>query len=239
MARIGTSGWQYDHWVGRFYPDKTAREEMLRHYSTRLGTVEVNGTFYGLPSEETLEGWRNAVPERFEFSVKGSRYLTHMKKLSDPEEPLDRLLERVNSLGDRLGPVLFQLPPRWRRDTARLASFLEILPEGRRYAIELRDESWFHRDVYDLLRERGIAFCIYHLAGRLSPKEVTADLVYVRLHGPGAAYEGSYDDRTLQGWAGAISSWESAGHEVYCYFDNDQRGYAAENALRLAAMTGG
>ena len=212
---------------------------MLEYYSDLFDTVEINSSFYGMPSKRTLAGWRDSVPNGFVFAIKASRYITHMKKLEDPDEPVARFLERAEVLDFRLGPVLFQLPPRWRCNPRRLSEFLEVLPRDRRYAMEFRDESWFCDDVYDLLFDHGVAFCIYHLAGRQSPKKITSDFAYIRLHGPGDAYQGSYDDRALQGWAGAASAWGDRGMDVYCYFDNDQRGYAARDAARLKDMLEG
>lgn len=233
---IGTSGWHYDHWRGPYYPEDLPKEQFLEYHAERFHTVEVNNSFYQLPEAETLQQWWETVPEDFVFAVKASRYITHMKKLKDPAEPVSNFLERVSALGDKLGPVLFQLPPNWHFNPERLTSFLETLPAGHRYTFEFRDESWFDPRAYRALAEHGAAFCIYHLAGRLSPKEVTADFVYVRLHGPGDAYQGQYDDETLAGWAGAFSTWARQGKEVFCYFDNDQAGYAAQDALRLQVM---
>lgn len=233
---IGTSGWHYDHWKGPFYPDDISAAEMLGFYAGHLGTVEINNSFYQLPEDKTLSEWRDNVPQGFVFSAKASRYITHMKKLKDPEEPVSTFIERITVLGEKLGPILFQLPPRWKLNLERLRSFLDALPGDHRYAFEFRDPSWFAKEVYEALCDKNAAFCIYELAGRLSPKEVTADFVYVRLHGPGDAYEGDYDAQTLAGWAGAFSSWARKGLDVYCYFDNDQKGYAARNALMLLDM---
>lgn len=233
---IGTSGWQYKHWKKNFYPEDTAASEMLAYYAGRFGTVEINNSFYQLPSEKSLKKWQNTVSKDFLFSVKASRYITHMKKLKDPEEPVGTFLDRVSLLGNYLGPVLFQLPPKWKCNSGRLGQFLERLPAEHRYAFEFRDQSWFTAEIYELLQDHGAAFCIYELAGTVSPKEVTTDFVYIRLHGPNGPYKGSYDDRTLSGWVGAISSWVAQGCEIFCYFDNDQQGYAAQNGLKLQGM---
>ncbi len=233
---VGTSGWHYDHWKGPFYPRGTGTGAMLAFYADRFETVEINNSFYQLPSEKALAEWRDTVPDDFVFAAKASRYITHMKKLKDAREAVATFIERMEVLGDKLGPVLFQLPPRWRLDPERLRSFLALLPADHRYAFEFRDPSWFEKDVYDALSGHNAAFCIYDLAGRLSPRKVTADFVYVRLHGPGDAYEGFYDQRTLAGWAGAFSTWTRKGLEIYCYFDNDQGGYAVRNASSLLRM---
>lgn len=235
-VHIGTSGWHYQHWVGRFYPEGMRPSAFLPFYGSRFATAEINNSFYRLPTAKTLAGWREKTPADFLFAIKASRYLTHMKKLKDAEEPLRVFLEKAAILGKKLGPVLLQLPPAWHCNPERLRSFLAILPAGYRYAFEFRDQSWFDAAIYQALKDKNAAFCIYDLNGMLSPKTVTADFVYVRLHGPGASYQGSYDTRTLSGWAGAFSAWRRQGREIFCYFDNDQNGYAASNALKLAAM---
>jgi len=237
-VHIGTSGWRYDHWRGLFYPEDLPTARWLGYYAERFGTVEVNRTFYSLPDRSVLEGWAEETPDGFTFAVKASRYLTHMKKLKDPEEPIANLVAVARGLGPKLGPLLFQLPPGWRADSGRLDAFLDAVPDDIRVAVEARDESWFDDRVLRVLADHGAAFCIWDLAGTLSPKEVTGELVYVRLHGPGDRYEGRYDRRTLAGWAGAVSSWRDAGHDVHCYFDNDQDGYAPVNARELAEMVG-
>ena len=236
LIHIGTSGWHYAHWRGPFYPKDLAPKEFLRYYQHQFQTVEINNSFYQLPSEKALIDWRETVPSSFIFAVKGSRYITHMKKLKDPGQSVPPLFERIQLLADRLGPILFQLPPRWHFNAKRLRGFLEALPRDYRYALEFRDTSWLNPEAYHLLRKHGAAFCIYELAGRISPQEVTADFVYIRLHGPGGAYQGRYDRQTLAGWARAISAWTAQGLTVFCYFDNDEAGYAALNALELQEM---
>lgn len=233
---IGTSGWHYDHWEGPFYPLGSSSEEWLDYYSERFRDVELNNTFYQLPEESTLQNWRDRTPDGFLFTTKASRYITHMKKLKDPKPSLRTFLERVRTLEPKLGPILFQLPPNWNFNGQRLEAFLSALPADQRYAFELRDPTWINDKAFGLLQGHEAAFCIYEYDGRLSPKRITADFVYIRLHGPAGAYEGSYDVSTLAGWAGAISSWIRQGKEVFCFFDNDQSGYAAQNALRLNRM---
>ena len=213
-----------------------AKKEFLRYYADHFQTVEINNTFYQLPKKETLTSWGKSVPSGFIFTVKASRYITHMKKLKDASEPLHTLLKNVEVLGDKLGPILFQLPPRWRFNPQRLSNFLDSLPHDYRYAFEFRDPSWFDARAYGMMSKHGSAFCIHELAGMLSPKEVTADFVYIRLHGPGEAYQGQYDTNVLAGWAGAFSAWAKQGKEIFCYFDNDEAGYAAQDALRLQEM---
>jgi uncharacterized protein YecE (DUF72 family) len=233
---IGTSGWHYDHWRGPFYPGGLSKDDFLPFYADRFQTVEINNSFYQLPRKRTLEKWRDGVQAGFVFAVKASRYITHMKKLKDPEKTLSPFLEVIDVLRPKLGPVLFQIPPKWRFNPERFRDFLKALPSGHKYAFELRDPSWHDPRAFEAMAERDIAFCIYELAGRRSPKEVTADFVYVRLHGPGAAYQGQYSTQSLSGWAGAISTWARQGREVFCYFDNDEAGYAARDAGRLQEM---
>jgi uncharacterized protein YecE (DUF72 family) len=234
---IGTCGWHYSHWKGPFYPASQPKKEFLRYYADHFQTVEINNSFYQLPKKETLAAWRNSVPAGFIFTVKASRYITHMKKLKDPSASLNGLLKVVEVLGDKLGPILFQLPPRWRFDPQRLSDFLDSLPHDYRYALEFRDTSWFNSHAYEMMSKHGVAFCIYELAGLLSPKEVTTDFIYIRLHGPAEEpYRGQYDSNVLAGWAGALSTWASQGKEIFCYFDNDEAGYAAQDALRLQEM---
>jgi uncharacterized protein YecE (DUF72 family) len=242
MARgtihIGTSGWHYTHWVGPFYPQGMPPSEFLGSYARRFATVEVNNTFYQLPSPKTLADWRAGTPAGFVFACKASRYITHMKKLKDPSQSTEKFFRAIDGLGDKLGPVLFQLPPRWRADAQRLARFLKALPKGYRFAFEFRDESWFNPEIHDLLAGHNAAFCAYDLDRRRSPVTLTADFAYVRLHGPGGPYRGTYDGRTLSGWARRFTSWSGKGIDVYCYFDNDEMGYAALDARRILEMIG-
>ncbi|HLH02015.1 MAG TPA: DUF72 domain-containing protein [Bryobacteraceae bacterium] len=233
---IGTSGWHYKHWVGRFYPERTPASKMLALYQQQFDTVELNNSFYHLPKRPALENWRDSTPPGFCFAVKGSRFLTHMKKLKDAEAGVQKFLDAVEVLGEKLGPILFQLPPNWEADAARLRSFLQILPAYHRYAFEFRNATWERPEIYALLREFRAANCIFDLAGYQSPVEVTTDFAYIRLHGPGGKYQGSYSDTALAAWAERIRRWRSELLTVYVYFDNDDSGYAAHNALRLKEL---
>jgi uncharacterized protein YecE (DUF72 family) len=241
MARgrcwIGTSGWSYKHWRGPFYPSGMARgTDQLRFYAERFDTVEVNGTFYRLIEADTFRKWRETTTAGFTFACKGSRYLTHMKRLKDPEQGARRFFERVEALEDQLGPVVFQLPGRFKPDRERLAGFLDALPAGHRYAFEFRDSRWFEPEILEVLKEHAVALCLYEFAGREAPLEVTADFVYIRLHGPEGPYQGSYGDKALRAWTNRIDGWARKGLDVYCYFDNDDRGFAPKNALRLKEL---
>jgi uncharacterized protein YecE (DUF72 family) len=235
---IGTSGWHYKHWVGTFYPERCPASRMLSLYQQQFDTVELNNTFYQLPKPASLECWRESVPSSFCFAVKGSRFLTHMKKLKDPAIGLQRFLGTVETLGEKLGPILFQLPPNWELDAGRLEEFLRCLPAYHHYAFEFRNATWNTPEVYTLLRRFNAAWCAFHLAGVESPIEITADFTYVRLHGPGGRYQGSYSDEALRRWAKQIEAWNRTLRAMYLYFDNDDSGYAAGDALRLKAMLG-
>ena len=233
---IGTSGWSYAHWHGPFYPEDLPAGQQLVFYAQTFGSVEINSSFYRLPEPATVQHWADSTPDDFLFTVKASRYITHMKKLKDPDQGVPLLLERVSGLGGKLGPILFQLPPRWRCNHDRLRDFLASLDEGFRYAFEFRDPSWLNTQTLSLLEQHSAAFCIYELAGYRTPDHVTTDFVYVRLHGPGDAYAGSYPDRVLRRHAEQFSQWTARGRHVYCYFDNDEAGYAARNARRLQTL---
>jgi uncharacterized protein YecE (DUF72 family) len=236
---IGTSGWSYEHWEGPFYPEGLSSAERLSHYAGQLASAEIDNSFYKLPSEQTLTDWREAVPEGFVFAAKASRYITHMKKLKDPDDNVPRLIERLDVLGSKLGPILFQLPPSWHRNTERLERFLARLDDRHRWAFEFRDQSWIGPSTLDLLARYNAAFCVYELDGFEAPHEVTADFVYVRLHGPAGPYHGSYDENALDLWAQRIGAWLQRGLDVHCYFDNDEAGHAAQNALALTRRLDG
>lgn len=234
--RIGTSGWHYMHWVNRFYPAHSSAAMMLQYYVQHFDTVEVNNSFYRLPESSTFRSWRDAVPSSFRFAVKTSRFITHNKKLNDPENVLGKFLPRAEALGATLGPVLFQLPPRWKVNVERLHSFLSALPRKHHYTFEFRDPTWNTPAVYELLRTHNAAYCIYELNGFLSSLELTANWTYVRLHGPEGKYQGSYPHRTLSEWARRIAQWSTRLNAIYVYFDNDDSAYAPQNALELKRL---
>lgn len=233
---IGTSGWHYRHWVGPIYPPGTGSGHYLSYYAEHFAAAEINGSFYRMPSRTTLAAWRDATPPAFRFAAKAHRFITHMKKLALPISLYDWFLADIAILEPKLGPILFQLPPAWRLNLDRLAAFLAALPTRYRYAFELRNPTWLTPPVHDLLARHRAAFCIYDIGGFQSPIEVTTDFVYVRLHGPGAKYQGSYDGAALAKWARRIRSWRDGGHDVWCFFDNDQNGHAARDALRLQRL---
>lgn len=233
---IATSGWYYEHWKGPFYPEDLPKSGFFPFYAQHFTSVELNNSFYRLPNEKTLARWREISPKGFIFAAKASRLITHNKKLKDPEATLPPFIERMDILGDKLGPILFQLPPSWGVNVERLSEFLDKLPPGRRYAFELRNTTWFDERVYGLLKKRGAAFCVYDFNFVQSPRLITADFAYIRLHGPAGSYRGQYSVEALRDWAVQIKRWLREVDTVYCYFDNDEAGYAAQDALRLNKM---
>jgi uncharacterized protein YecE (DUF72 family) len=235
--RIGTSGFHYKHWVGRYYPADIQPGKMLEHYVRDFDTVELNNTFYQLPNEKSFDSWRTSTPRDFLFAVKGSRFITHMIKLKDAQRGLTNFLPRAERLRGKLGPILWQLPPGWKVNVERLDEFLSLLPREHRYTFELRNATWMTDEVLEVLRKYNAAFCIYELAGDQSPIELTADWTYIRLHGPTRfKYQGSYSDAQLHAWADRIKTWSRKLKAIYVYFDNDDRAYAVENALTLKKM---
>jgi len=234
QIRIGTSGWHYKHWIGRYYPQDIKPAEMLDYYLRDFDTVELNNTFYHLPKETSFDSWRESVPSKFVFAVKGSRFLTHMIKLKDADRGIWNFVPRAERLGKKLGPILWQLPPKWNVNAERLEEFLTKLPHGIRYAFELRNTTWMTDRVYEILKKFNAAFCIYELAGYQSPIEITANWTYIRLHGPTQfKYQGSYSNAQLEKWAQKIDDWSSRMRAIYTYFDNDDSAFAVNNALTL------
>lgn len=213
---------------------------MLEYYSQQFDTVELNNSFYRLPTETAFDNWRESTPASFVFAVKASRFLTHQKKLKDPEPALQNFLPRASRLSTKLGPLLFQLPPRWQVNPGRLEGLLEALPRDLRCTFEFRDLSWIQPEISKLLARFGAAFCIYELAGYHSPLTVTSEFAYVRLHGPGLGkYQESYSTDRLRRWSKQIEAWAKELAAIYIYFDNDQAGYAARNALELKQLVNG
>jgi uncharacterized protein YecE (DUF72 family) len=233
---IGTSGWVYRHWRGTFYPQELPTRAWLSYYGERFATVELNNSFYRLPSEKAFRAWAAAVPPGFRFAVKASRYLTHMKKLLEPEEPLERFLSRARLLGDKLGPILYQLPPRWKCNLDRLRAFLECLPGDVEHVLEFRDPSWINEEVFAVLEACGVGFCTISHPTLACPIRPTAHVVYIRMHGAETLYASRYSEGELCWWAERIGDVLDMGHEVYVYFNNDAFGYAVENARRLSEI---
>jgi uncharacterized protein YecE (DUF72 family) len=242
-VRIGCSGWQYRHWRGDFYPAELGQSRWFEFYATRFDTVEINNSFYRLPEPETFARWGEQAPRQFLYAVKASRYLTHMKKLKEPADPLGRFFSNARELGKHLGPVLYQLPPRWPLNLERLEHFLRaVAAQTRRlrraglthvrHAIEFREPSWYDERVFALLRAHRVALCLHDMRGSASAKLVVGPFVYVRFHG-WTKYSSRYADATLDDWADWLAERISAGMDVYAYFNNDVGGHAPRDAVRL------
>jgi uncharacterized protein YecE (DUF72 family) len=230
-AWVGTSGWQYRDWKSRFYPDDVPQKGWLEYYVTRFPTVELNNAFYRLPEKATFEKWRERTPEGFVMTVKASRYLTHVKRLKEPEEPVARLMDRAAGLGDRIGPILLQLPPTLRVDTSALDACLACFPAHIRLAVEPRHESWWTDDVKEVLVKRNAALCWADRLGRpVTPLWRTADWGYLRLHEGRANPPPRYGRQALATWAERLASTYSAKEDVYVYLNNDPGGAAVVDA---------
>ena len=230
MFRVGCSGWQYKHWKGDFYPADLPQREWLEYYARHFDTVEVNNSFYRLPPEGVFESWRARTPAKFLFAVKASRFLTHMKKLKDPEEPVERLFSRAVELRSKLGPVLYQLPKQMPKNVGRLEAFLAVLPRRVKHTIEFRDPSWYDDEVMRLLRRHNVALCLHDMPGSATRREITARFTYVRFHGTTGRYNGAYPDAALDDWAEWLVGNNIPG---FVYFNNDVGGHAPRDAKKL------
>jgi uncharacterized protein YecE (DUF72 family) len=234
---IGTSGWTYDGWRGSFYPEDVPKKRWLSWYAERFSTTEINGSFYRTPSLEAVRAWRDQTPEHFLFAWKASKFITHWKRLTEKcRNSLELMETRLKVLEPKVGPVLFQLPPHFKVNRPRLASFLKLLNKKRLYAFEFRDPGWYEPGVLDLLRDHGIAVCLSDHRDAPSPWEVTAKHIYVRGHGPTGQYKDRYPKKTLDRWANEIKLWRRKRLKVFCYFDNDQKTAAPKDAERLVEM---
>lgn len=236
QVRVGTSGWHYSSWWGPFYPEKTKKADALCYYATKFDAAELNAPFYRTPTEKAVESWRESVPADFRFAWKASKFITHWRRLIVNENSMNLLEDRAGRLGDRLGPILFQLPPRMKANRERLAAFLDALPKHRRYSFEFRHESWYEPAIFDLMSDHDAALCISDHVDAPAPRVATADWVYVRLHGANGRYHGNYSPQALGGWARRMREWRGEGREVWCFFDNDVGAAAPEDARRLKAM---
>ena len=239
-VRIGTSGWVYKDWKGLVYPAALPARRWLTHYAGLFDTVEINNSFYRMPSDVAFANWARQATAGFLFAIKASRYITHTTKLSEPESALKLFLEHARALGKHLGPILYQLPPGFHIHVGRLRHFLSLLPTDLSHVIEFRDASWYVDEVRSALTETGVGFCIHDMRGVQTPQWVTGRTVYVRFHGPTArAYTGRYTLEQLRPWAGRMEDWQRAGHSVYAYFNNTDAGHAATNASELKTLLDG
>jgi uncharacterized protein YecE (DUF72 family) len=236
LVHIGCSGWNYRHWRGRFYPKGLPVSRWFHFYAETFDTVEINNSFYRLPKASTFEAWREQAPPAFRYAVKANRFLTQAKKLKDCEEPLARMMAPVRSLDDRLGPILYQLPPHFRCNTDRLERFLRLLPGDITHVFEFRDASWHVDGVFDLPDRYGVGFCTHDFPGLATPRLAVGPLAYVRFHGGAGKYWGRYRDEALLERAGWIAHEARAARPVWAFFNNDADAAAVEDALTLRAM---
>jgi len=236
QIRIGTSGWHYPHWSGRFYPDGLPKDRWLTYYAQHFDTVEVNNTFYHLPRAKTFENWYAKAPRSFVFTLKANRYITHIRRLAASEETVERFFAGAVLLREKLGPVLYQLPPAFQKDLELLAGFMKLTRKRAQGFFEFRHKSWYSQDTCDLLNEYGFGFCIHDLGGVATPRAITADVIYVRFHGPGGRYSGNYPQSALADWAAWIKANAKEVTHVYAYFNNDINAYAVENAKTLRKL---
>lgn len=232
---VGTSGFSYEHWRDVFYPTNLSASKFLAYYAQTFSTVELNVSFYRLPAASTFKKWAEQTPDNFIFAVKASRYLTHVRRLKDCQEPWQRFYERALNLGNKLGPVLFQFPATFTKDLLRLENFLKLLPPGE-FTFEFRDASWFCPEVYQLLKNAQAGLCFADSAIWPSAEEITAKFVFLRFHGGRELYASRYSLAELKPWASKIKNWLNQGLKVYAYFNNDAYGFAVQNALELKSL---
>jgi uncharacterized protein YecE (DUF72 family) len=235
IVRIGCSGWQYKHWGGDFYPAGLATTRWFAHYALQFDTVEINNSFYRLPPAETFAKWREQAPKHFLYAVKASRFLTHMKKLKDPDDPLFRFFENAKQLGPHLGPILYQLPPNFPLNLERFEIFLRALPRGYRHTVEFRDTSWYDDRVYALMQKYNVALCLHDMQGSATERLVVGPFIYVRFHHGTRKYGGRYSDERLDSWGAWLAERAAEGLDVFAYFNNDTGGHAPRDAVRLRA----
>ena len=234
--RIGCSGWNYRHWRGLFYPEKLPVKDWFRFYAEQFDTVEINNSFYRLPSEETFGKWRDQAPSGFVYAVKANRFLTQAKKLKDCAEPIARMMGPVRKLGPTLGPILYQLPPSLRINLSRLEEFLSLLPTDLTHVFEFREPSWYVSETLDLLGRYGASFCCHDMSGSRSERWAVGPVAYVRFHGGSGKYWGRYPDQVLLGWTDWLRDQAQDGRTAWAYFNNDTQAHAIRDALTLKAM---
>jgi uncharacterized protein YecE (DUF72 family) len=230
MAHIwfGTSGFSYKEWRRKFYPEDLSDKQFLQYYATQLNSVEIDSTFYRMPSAKTIETWRAATPDNFKFTIKASQQITHRQRLKVPSDALDYFLSVVPGLENRLGMVLYQLPPFFKCETQKLEAFLSVLPRGVPAAFEFRHESWFNSDVYRLLRDGNVALCIHDADEHTTPMELTASLTYIRLR------RSAYDEPRRKEWQDRMRTWAREGIEVFAYIKHEDNPDAPLIALEFA-----
>jgi uncharacterized protein YecE (DUF72 family) len=233
MIRIGCSGWNYRHWRGVFYPEGLPVKRWFARYAEAFDTVEVNASFYRLPTAETFTAWRDQAPGGFCYAIKTPRFITHMHKLKDCERGVAEFLGRARRLAPALGPILYQLPPKWRFDRERLERFLALLPRDLNHVFEFREPSWLADEVLAMLDDAGVGFCAHDFPGLATEQTATGNLAYVRFHGTGGKYWGRYSEQALADWADWMHTQEAAGRTVWAYFNNDIHADAIADAAAL------
>lgn len=239
-VHIGTSGWSYDHWRGVLYPHDAPARDRLRFYTAQFQTVELNSSYYHWPRDTSFRRWRKETPENFLLTLKAPRGLTHAARLYSPERWVERIGLAFETLSSKRGALLMQLPPQFACDYRRLDYFLRLMPAWIKVAVEFRHPTWHREEIFNLLEERGAAYCVTSGAGLPCVLRATASFVYVRLHGPdhNHLYAGSYSDQDLYWWSQRIREWEGSGRDVFVYFNNDGRGNAVRNAMALKLAFG-
>lgn len=230
---VGTSGFVFGDWRDKFYPAKLPRARWLEFYAAHYATVELNNSFYRLPSEANFTKWRDSSPVGFVFALKVSRLITHIRRLKNSEDAVETFISRAIILGEKLGPLLYQLPPNMHRNDDVLASFLSGLPGEIKHVIEFRHQSWLEKDVFDILRSHNIGLCVFDMPSLTCPLVATADFAYVRFHGRDQLYASNYSDEQLAEWAGRLRDLATNLKEVYVYFNNDIEAFAVNNAITL------
>ena len=235
---VGCSGWVYKHWRGIFYPEGLPQKRWFERYAEDFDTVEINASFYRLPLASTFEGWRDKAPPGFHYAVKVNRFITHMKKLLDCEAEIDRFIALARPLGEKLGPLLYQLPPSLKLNLERLERFLERLPPDLIHVFEFRNKDWYVPDTYSLLDRHGASFCVHDMPGSKTERIAVGPIAYVRFHGGEGKYWGRYSDEGLLSWTDWVVEQTRSGRAVWCYFNNDIHGHAIDDARTLKSMVG-
>jgi uncharacterized protein YecE (DUF72 family) len=230
---IGTSGWHYDHWRGRFYPQELIKTKWLEFYASHFATVELNNSFYRLPSEAAFATWYKSSPANFTFAVKVSRFITHIKRLRNIGDAVERFTARAKILREKLGPLLYQLPPNMHRNDEVLELFLSTLPRGMKHVFEFRHQSWFNENVFEVLHKYNIGFCVFDMPSVSCPLVATADFAYLRFHGSTGLYSSCYSDEELAHWARKLADLTADPKATYIYFNNDAEAFAVKNAITL------
>jgi len=236
---VGTSGWHYEHWRSIFYPEKLTRAKWLEFYAGHFNTVELNSSFYRLPSEAAFANWRNSSPADFTFAVKVSRFITHIRRLKNSEEAVETFISRAKILGEKLGPLLYQLPPNMHRNGEVLESFLSGLPQGMEHVIEFRHQSWLEGEVLEILRKHNIGLCVFDMPSLSCPLMATADFAYIRFHGSSELYASCYSDEELADWSKRLADLATNLKKVYIYFNNDAEAFAVSNAKTIRSYLRG